>query len=256
MFALVYALPVKVALVGASGFIGSKILTEAVARGHAVTAICRHPENVTKHELVRAVAADVNDTATLVQEFQGQDAIVHSYTSPPDPMARAFVGAALAEGGNVMAKILSYVPVDPAAHDASVKSRTDQQVAATKSIIAAAKQAGVKRILAVGGAGSLLIDGVRAMDRPDFPKAFEGGAVSTAVIKDVLKHEPDIEWTVLCPSKMIAAGERTGKFRVGGDDLLVAADGSSRISLEDFAMAMIDELEQPRHTGHRFTVGY
>ena len=108
----------------------------------------------------------------------------------------------------------------------------------------------------MGGAGTLLVAGVRTMDRSDFPKAFEGGAKSTAVVKEVLKHESGIDWTVLCPPMSIAPGERTGKFRLGLDDLLVAPDGSSAISLEDFAMAMIDELELPRHSGQRFTIAY
>jgi putative NADH-flavin reductase len=122
--------------------------------------------------------------------------------------------------------------------------------------MAAAKACGVKRILAVGGAGTLLVDGVRNLDKPDFPIAFSGGAKSTAVVKDFLKAEPGIEWTVLCPPMSINPGTRTGKFRLGGDDLLVAPDGSSKISAEDFAVAFVDEMEQPRHTGRRFTLAY
>src|SRR5581483_11179205 len=126
---------------------------------------------------------------------------------------------------------------DPAAHHADVQARIDAQTRATQSIIHAAEAARVKRILAVGGAGTLLIDGVRSMDRPEFPVAFEGGAKSTAVIKELLHEHPDLEWTVLCPSTVIAPGQRTGEFRLGLDDLLRAANGSSRISVEDFAMA-------------------
>lgn len=87
----------------------------------------------------------------------------------------------------------------------------------------------------------MLVDGVSAMDRPEFPKAFGGGVKSTAVVKELLKHEHDMDWTVLSPPMAIVPGERTGKFRLGLDELL--------------AMAMIDELEQPRHIGRRFTVG-
>jgi hypothetical protein len=155
-----------------------------------------------------------------------------------------------------METIGSYVPRDMAVHDAHVKSRIDAQTAGTKSIIAAAIAAGVKRILAVGGAGTLLVGGVRTMDGAEFPKAFEGGAKSTAVVKELLHHQHDLDWTVLSPSMSIAPGQRTGKFRLGLDDLLMMPDGSSTISVEDYAVAMIDELEQPRHTGRRFTVGY
>jgi len=246
----------NIALVGATGFIGSRILAEAVNRGHTVTAICRHPGGMMQHERVRAVNAEVTDPVALCREFQGQDAIIHSYAPPRDPEVGAFIEAAQRSGALKLETMSRYVPRDPAAHDASVKARIDAQTVGTRSIIQAAKMAGVKRILAVGGAGTLLIDGVRSMDRPDFPKAYEGGARSTAVIKELLREEPGIEWTFLCPSMVVMPGQRTGRFRLGLDDMLTAADGSSTISLEDYAVAMIDELERPSHTRLRFTVGY
>ena len=246
----------KIALMGASGFVGSKLLQEALGRGHLVTAVSRAPEKLPAHKNVRRAKAEVGDVATLTELFRGQDAIVHSYAPPPDPEVRAFVFAAIEAGHQRMETINSYVPRDLAVHDAHVKSRIDAQTSGTKSIIAAAKAAGVKRILAVGGAGTLLVDGVRTMDRPEFPKAFEGGAKSTSVVKELLKHEHDIDWTVLSPPMAIVPGERTCDFRLGLDDLLVMPDGSSNVSLEDYAVAMIDELEQPRHIGRRFTVGY
>ncbi len=246
----------KIALMGASGFIGSKLLQEALHRGHVVTAISRAPEKLPAHANMRPAKADVRDVVALTELFRGQDAVVHSYAPSPDPEVRAFVFAAIEAGHQRMETISSYAPRDIAVHEAHVKSRIDAQTSGTKSIIAAAKAAGVKRILAVGGAGTLLVDGVRTMDRADFPKAFEGGAKSTAVVKELLKHEHDLDWTVLSPPMSIAPGERTGKFRLGLDDLLVMPDGSSKVSLEDYAVAMIDELEQPRHTGRRFTVGY
>jgi hypothetical protein len=117
--------------------------------------------------------------------------------------------------------------------------------------------AGVRRILAVGGAGTLEVaPGVLNMDRPDFPKEWEGGVKSTALIKDLLKAEPGLEWTFLSPSHLLEPGSRTGRFRLGADQLLIGPDGQSRISVEDYAVAMIDELENPKHTGKRFTVGY
>ena len=246
----------KIALMGASGFIGSKLLQEALSRGHVVTAVSRTPEKLPVHKNLRPAKAEVNDTAVLTELFRGQDAVVHSYAPPPDPEVRAFVFAAMEAGHQRMETIHSYVPRDRAVHDAHVKSRIDAQTFGTQSIIAAAKAAGVRRILAVGGAGTLLVDGVRTMDRPDFPKAFEGGAKSTAVVKDLLKHQDDIDWTVLSPPMAIVPGERTGKFRLGLDDLVAMSDGSSKVSLEDYAMAMIDELEQPQHIRRRFTVGY
>jgi putative NADH-flavin reductase len=144
----------NIAVVGASGMIGSRLVSEAASRGHHVIGICRHPENVPRHEKVRAVAADVMDTAALTLAFVGLDAVFHAYTTPPDPEARGFIMKALA-GPNPMATIASFQPADPAAFEAHVKMRIDAQVAGTKSIMAAAKACGVKRILAVGGAGTL-----------------------------------------------------------------------------------------------------
>jgi len=213
----------KIALVGASGFIGSKILAEAASRGHSVTAICRHPEKIAPQKGVHPVAADAYDTAALAEAIQGHDVVAHA-CAPPREM--------------------------------EMEPKIAAQTALTTSIIAAMKARGIPRILAVGGAGTLLVNDVRSMDRPDFPKQFEGGAKATAVIKELLQEENEFDWTVLCPSTMIVPGERTGKFRLDFDDLIVMADGTSKISVEDFALAFVDEMEIPRYTGHRFTVGY
>jgi putative NADH-flavin reductase len=213
----------RIALVGATGFIGSKILAEAAGRGHTVTAICRHPEKVAAQENVRTREVDVNDAGALADAVANHDIVVHA-CAPPREMEMAPKIAA--------------------------------QTAITSNIIAAMKARGIPRIIAVGGAGTLLIDGVRSMDRPDFPPQFLGGATATAVVKELLEEEHDFDWTVVCPSTMIAPGERTGKFRTDFDDLIVMADGTSKISVEDFALAFVDELEHPMYTGHRFTVGY
>jgi putative NADH-flavin reductase len=214
----------KIAIVGATGFIGSKLLAEAISRGHVVTAVTRSPQKLPKDDSIIPAPADVNDIPALTGFFRGQDAVIHSY----------------APGRGI------------AADESKEKQR-----AGTLSIIAATKAAGVKRLLAVGGAGSLEVaPGVAHFDTPEFPAAYQGGARATAQIKDLLRAEKDLEWTFLCPSTVIAPGERTGKFRLGGDQLLIGADGQSRISVEDYSVAMIDELENPKHTGHRFTVGY
>lgn len=244
--------------------IGSKILAEALSRGHVVTAIVRRPENLPaelkSHANLRPAQAEVTDTAALTKVFQGQDAIIHAYAPPQDPAPRAAIREAREKGVDLLKAIASYQPADPKAHDDHVKYRIDAQTAGTRSIIAAAKAAGVRRILGVGGAGTLLVNGTPTMNLPTFPKAFEGGAKSTAVVKEELKaaghRDPDLQWTVLSPPMEILPGQRTGTFRLGLDELLVAADGASRISLEDYAMAMVDELEQAKHTGKRFTLAY
>jgi uncharacterized protein len=214
----------KIAIVGATGFIGSKLVDEAVNRGHIVTAVTRSPEKLPKADRIIPAPADVNDVPALTAYFRGQEAVIHSY----------------APGRGIPAE-----------------ESKEKQKAGTLSIIAAMKAAGVKRILAVGGGGSLEVaPGVAHFDTPQFPAEYQGGARATAQIKDLLRAEKDLDWTFLCPSTVIFPGERTGKFRLGGDQLLIGADGQSRISVQDYAVAMIDELENPKHTGHRFTVGY
>jgi len=118
------------------------------------------------------------------------------------------------------------------------------------------KQAGVKRLLVVGGAGSLEVNGVQVVDGGGIPEEWKSGVLGLREVLYTLRKETDLDWTFLSPSAMIEPGERTGKFRLGHDDLLVAADGKSHISVEDYAVAMIDELEKPAHNRQRFTVGY
>jgi hypothetical protein len=215
----------NVALVGATGYVGSAILEELLSRGHNVTAICRHPEKtkIPDRERLRKVSADVNNSQALAESFRGQDAVIHAFAPERGEIAQ----------------------------------RIEAHRKGTESILAAMKAAGVGRILAVGGAGTLEVaPGVRNMDQADFPKEWEGGAKATAGVKAVLQGQAEVLWTFLSPSHDLFPGERTGKFRLGKDQLLRGPDGKSRISVQDYAVAMVDELENPQHTGHRFTVGY
>lgn len=119
------------------------------------------------------------------------------------------------------------------------------------------KQAGITRLLVVGGAGSLEVKpGLRVIDTPDFPEQWKGTARATADVLELLRGERDIQWTFLSPAAMLQLGTRTGTFRLGTDQLLVDANGQSHISTQDYAVAMIDELEKPTHIRQRFTVGY
>ncbi len=123
-------------------------------------------------------------------------------------------------------------------------------------LIGAVKAAGVKRYLVVGGAGSLEVaPGVKLIDTPDFPEAYKPEAGAGSAFLDLLRKEKELDWTFLSPSSMFVPGERTGKFRLGGDQLLTSEKGSS-ISFEDYAIAMADEIEKPKHRRQRFTVGY
>ncbi len=125
------------------------------------------------------------------------------------------------------------------------------------AIIEPVKKAGVKRLLFVGGAGSLLLpDGSQVIQSPDFPEAYKPEATAGGIYLDNLRAEKDLDWTFLSPSAEFVEGERTGTFRLGQDHLLVSAEGKSWITFADFAIAMLDEVEQPKHTRQRFTVGY
>ncbi|WP_431702113.1 NAD(P)-dependent oxidoreductase [Pseudomonas sp. BR20] len=125
------------------------------------------------------------------------------------------------------------------------------------AVIGPVKQAGVNRLLVVGGAGSLLLPGGgRVIDSEGFPAEYKTEASAGAAFLDVLRQEKDVDWTFLSPSALFDGTERTGKFRLGQDDLLVSSDGTSSISFADYAIAMIDEVEAPKHSRQRFTVGY
>ena len=141
-------------------------------------------------------------------------------------------------------------------HDA-VLSASRFQTSDANALITAVERAGVKRLLVVGGAGSLEVaPGKALVDTPDFPEAYKVEARAGVKFLDALRNEKELDWTYLSPSAEFSPGERTGKFRIGGDQLLVDSNGKSWISMEDFAIAMVDELEHPKHSRQRFTVGY
>ena len=141
-------------------------------------------------------------------------------------------------------------------HDAAIRS-VHFLASDPAKLIAAAKESKVGRYLVVGGAGSLEVaPGVRLVTTPGFPVAYKAEAEAGAAFLDLLRAEKELNWTFLSPSALFVAGERTGKFRLGADQLLTAADGKSSISFEDFAVALADEVERPAHIRRRFTVGY
>lgn len=212
----------KIALLGATGFVGSALLKEALDRGHAVTAIVRDPGNLAKRDRLTALAGDIYDANALVALLRGHEAVISAF--------------------------------NPGWKDPKLY---DNQVRGTSSIIAAIKAAGLKRVLWVGGAGGLEVKpGIRVVDDPNFPAAIRPGSLATINALEQLRREPALDWSYLAPSQNMKSGQRTGQFRLGGDQLLTDAAGRSSISVEDFAAAMIDELEHPAHIRQRFTVGY
>jgi putative NADH-flavin reductase len=211
----------KIALIGASGFIGSAIRNEALARGHHVTALVTHPEKLDTHPALTAVKIDALATAALTGQLRGHDAVISAFS------------------GHANADTFGYY------------------MKGFASIVAATRDAAVPRLLVVGGAGSLYVQpGVALLDTPTFPAAYKATAEGARQALAQLRNETDLQWTMLSPSAVVAPGERTGRFRLGTDQLLVDASGASRISVEDYAAAMIDELETPAHVRERFTVGY
>ncbi len=130
-------------------------------------------------------------------------------------------------------------------------------VKGSKAIIGSVKQSGIKRLIVIGGAGSLYVKpGLQLVDTKDFPNEYKDGALGAREVLDILKNETDLDWTFVSPSTILAPGERTGKFRIGNDQLLLDENGESRISTQDLAMAIINEIETPKFIKERFTVGY
>ncbi|MDZ5649120.1 NAD(P)-dependent oxidoreductase [Nitrospirillum sp. BR 11828] len=206
----------NIALIGATGNVGTRILAELRRRGHTVTAIVRNAAKVPAQEGVTAKAGDIGDAAGLAPLLAGHDAVISSIP---------FSGLDLT------------------------------------SLVTAVKTAAVKRLLIVGGAGSLEVaPGVALIDTPEFPAAYKAEASAGRDVLNALRQgiaqEGGVEWTFLSPSAYIFPGERTGQFRLADDQLLVDAEGKSHISYEDFAVALVDEVESPAHANRRFTVGY
>lgn len=211
----------KIALIGATGFIGSQLLQEAVQRGHQVTALVQHPEKVSPLPGVQAQAIDVLDTAALSQALRGHEVVISAFS------------------GHAQADVLAYF------------------LRGFQSILSAAKAAAAPRLLVVGGAGSLEVaPGVSLLDTPQFPAEWKASAEGARQALNLLRAEAELDWTLLSPAAMLAPGERTGVFRLGGDQLLSDAQGQSRISVADYAVAMLDEMEKPAHRRQRFSVAY
>ncbi|NHZ63017.1 NAD(P)-dependent oxidoreductase [Massilia genomosp. 1] len=211
----------NIVLIGATGFIGTALLNEALNRGHAVTALATRPDKLAARERLTARKADVMDVAALTAQLAGADAVLSAFS------------------GHAQGDVQSYY------------------LSGVRNIIAAAKEARAPRLLVVGGAGSLKVaPGVQLLDTPGFPDAYRASAEGARQALNLLRDEASLDWTMLSPAAMISPGERSGVFRLGGDQLLVDGAGNSAISVEDYAVAMIDELEQPAHRRQRFTAAY
>ena len=214
----------NVVLIGATGFVGSAILNELVNRGHKVTAVVRDVEKLPKNENIVAVKEDVANVDAIVKLAEGKDAIISAYN--PGWM-----------NPDIATLIETNYP----------------------RILEAAKKSGVKRMLIVGGAGTLFCaPGLRVVDSGAIPQEIMGGVRPLGdFYLNTLMKENDIDWIFFSPAGAFDNdGKRTGIFRLGKDDLIVDEQGNSHISVQDYAMAMVDELEQENHHKERFTIGY
>jgi putative NADH-flavin reductase len=215
----------KVVLYGATGTIGTRILKELLSRGHAVTAVARDPSKLAAQNNLTIEKGDMLDADSIAKIAKGADVVISSYGPPSGPQGP-----------------------DPA--------KAGQLSEATRALIAGVKRAGAPRIIMVGGAGSLEVSpGLQIVDSPTFPDAYKPVALAHRDAFHILRAS-DLNWTYFSPAMMIQPGERTGKFRLGKDALVSDDKGNSAISAEDYAIALVDEVEQGRHTRQRFTIGY
>jgi uncharacterized protein len=210
----------RLVIFGASGLLGTRLVSEALARGHQLTAVARDVARIDdRGGQVATAAADVTDPGSVAAVAGGHDAALSAVTQ----------------------------------HD-----RPEMLVDAARGLLAGLSTAGVRRLVVAGGAGSLLVaSGQRLMDTEGFHEEWKPEAIAAAAALDVFRQaDTDVEWSYVSPGALLAPGERTGHYRLGGDELLVDEHGKSAISMEDFAIAMLDEAEAAKHPRQRFTAAH
>lgn len=211
----------KIAVFGAGGAIGQAITGELLARGHTVIAVTRSSAPIAG-VVVRVATGDAADPASVAKLATGQDAVVSA--------------------------------IGPCR---GTENEEDSLVGAAMGLIDGLRKAGLRRLVVVGGAGSLEVaPGIRLVDTPQFPSAARGEALAHARALDVYRDVEDLDWTYVSPAAVTGPGERTGAFRIGGDQLVADAAGNSRISIPDFAIAVGDVLERGEAIRRRITVAY
>jgi putative NADH-flavin reductase len=215
----------KIALIGATGFVGTAILKEALGRGHSLTAIARSFDKISSDPKVTLFKADVMNEDEVTKAVKDHDVVISAYNA----------GWA-----------------NPDMYPDFIKG--------SKSIEAGVKKSGVKRLIVVGGGGSLYAaSGVQIVDTPQFPAEWKAGATAARDYLNILKKEKDLEWTFLSPALEMhhgTSGVRKGTYRSGLENPVFDESGRSVISVEDIAVAIIDEAENPKHIRERFTVAY
>jgi putative NADH-flavin reductase len=215
----------KLVLFGATGNVGQRIAAEATRRGHDVVGVVRDPAAVTAPDSrIRVVQGDATNAESVAETVRGADAVVSAIS--PRPNVRGLPQPKLADNA--------------------------------RALIAGLRQAGTRRVLYVGGASTLEIaPGRQLLDEPNFPELYKAEALEGRQALGIWRTEAEgLDWTVLSPAIEIGPGERTGNYRTTDERMLFDANGKSFISFEDYAVAVLDELEQPQHVGQRFGVAY
>jgi len=215
----------KIALLGAAGRIGSEIREEALRRGHSVTALVRSGGRIVPEPGLEEAVVDAYDAASIAGAVAGHDLFVSAFS--PDP-------------------------------GEPIEGKPERLRQAHDAILEGVRRSGVTRAILVGGVGSLWASpGVLVVDSPEYPQQNRAHTLANIAILHGLRAEgDDLEWTYVSPPRRVEAGPRTGVFRISGDDLLRDAEGESRISRADFAIAVLDEAENNAHVRSRFTAAY
>lgn len=209
----------KLIVFGATGVLGSRLVAEAGQRGHEVTVVARDPSRFTGPDAVRATAGDATNAESVAAVATGHEAALSAVTQHEHP---------------------------------------EMLVAAARALLDGLARARVRRLVVAGGAGSLMVgSGQRLMDTPDFHDEWKPEAQAQADALVVYQQsDNEVEWSYVCPGALLEPGERTGAYRIGDDQLLTDDHGRSRITMEDFAIAMLDEVEHPAHPRRRFTAAH
>lgn len=212
----------KLAIIGATGFVGTAILAEALSAGHEVTVIVRDSAKVTQRKNLTIVEGDVFDTNKLAEQIKGHDAVLSAYNPGW---------------------------TNPEIYDDFLRG--------SDSIVAAVKKADVARLLVVGGAGSLYVaPDVQLVDTEGFPAEYKQGALAARELLNRLQDNNDISWTLLSPPALLVPGERTANYRTGKDELLMDGDQPASVSVKDLAVALVKEASEAAQRQRRFTIGY
>lgn len=212
----------KISIIGATGFVGRALVAEALLRHHQVTAISRHSNQLSQHAHLITAAGDITDIPWLTSRLKGQDVVISAFN-----------------GGWQTPNLYQ------------------DTVAGNLAILHAVQKSMVKRFIVVGGAGSLKTTaGIDLIDSPDFPAEIKPGAQAMREFKNQLQSIDSLDWTYVSPAAMLEEGERTETFRLGGNQLLMNGNTPAKISVEDFAVAILDEVNNSQFIRQQFTAAY